>query len=86
MNMEIDSGATTGERTAADAILIRLREAGVRYLFANAGTDFASIVDRHAAKNLVLNLARARLTQEHRHKFGYGYNPRTTVCMTMEQP
>ena len=32
-------------RTAADAILIRLRQAGVSYLFANAGTDFASIVE-----------------------------------------
>lgn len=51
MNMEIDTGATTGERTAADAILIRLREAGVRYLFANAGTDFASIVESMASED-----------------------------------
>jgi acetolactate synthase-1/2/3 large subunit len=36
------------ERTAADAVLTRLRDAGVRYLFANAGTDFASIVESMA--------------------------------------
>lgn len=35
-------------RTAADAILTRLRKAGVRYLFANAGTDFASIIESMA--------------------------------------
>ena len=46
MNMEIDN--RTGERTASDAILTRLRQAGVRYLFANAGTDFASIVESMA--------------------------------------
>jgi acetolactate synthase-1/2/3 large subunit len=38
-------------RTAADAILTRLRDAGVRYLFANAGTDFASIVESMASSN-----------------------------------
>ena len=49
MNMEIDTGSTSSDRTAADAILIRLRQAGVRYLFANAGTDFASIVESMAS-------------------------------------
>ena len=48
MNMEIDTCAKSEQRTAADAILIRLRQAGVRYLFANAGTDFASIVESMA--------------------------------------
>ena len=49
MNMEIDTGSTSSDRTAADAILIRLRQAGVRYLFANAGPDFASIVESMAS-------------------------------------
>lgn len=46
MNMEIDD--RTGERTASDVILTRLRQAGVSYLFANAGTDFAPIVESMA--------------------------------------
>lgn len=46
MNMEIDK--RMDGRTASDAILTRLREAGVRYLFANAGTDFASVVESMA--------------------------------------
>jgi len=50
MNMEIDTCAKSEQRTAADAILIRLRQAGVRYLFANAGTDFASIVESMAGE------------------------------------
>lgn len=46
MDTNIDSRATAAtERTAAEAILTRLRQAGVTYLFANAGTDFASIVE-----------------------------------------
>ncbi len=50
MNTDIESRASiTEERTAADAILTRLRDAGVRYLFANAGTDFASIVESMAS-------------------------------------
>ncbi|MBM86374.1 MAG: hypothetical protein CMM47_10180 [Rhodospirillaceae bacterium] len=49
MNTRNDAGTTSGSRTVSDAILIRLREAGVRYLFANAGTDFASIVESMAS-------------------------------------
>ena len=44
MNLETEIGDTQKQCNAADAILIRLRQSGVRYLFANAGTDFASIV------------------------------------------
>ena len=40
---------SAGARTAADEILSRLKQAGVCYLFANAGTDFASIVESLAA-------------------------------------
>ena len=45
MKLESETGYMPKQRNAADAILIRLRQAGVRYLFANAGTDFASIVE-----------------------------------------
>lgn len=50
MNMEIDSRTAADRRTASDALLTRLRQAGIRYLFANAGTDFASIVESMAGR------------------------------------
>ena len=34
---------------AAEAVLMRLRRNGVEYLFANAGTDFAPIIEGYAA-------------------------------------
>ncbi len=42
---EVDSPA---DQTAADALLMRLRQNGVEYLFANAGTDFAPIIESYA--------------------------------------
>ncbi len=50
MDLESEVGDAPEHRNAADAILIRLRQAGVRYLFANAGTDFSSIVESLAGE------------------------------------
>ncbi len=52
MNTDLEYRTSVStERTASDAILTRLRDAGVRYLFANAGTDFASIVESMAGSD-----------------------------------
>jgi acetolactate synthase-1/2/3 large subunit len=45
MDRENETKNDDQSRTVADAILVRLREVGVRYLFANAGTDFAPVVE-----------------------------------------
>ena len=44
---DLDSGALSP--SAAEALLVRLKRNGVDYLFANAGTDFAPIVEGYAA-------------------------------------
>ncbi|MEM8686767.1 MAG: thiamine pyrophosphate-requiring protein [Pseudomonadota bacterium] len=41
--------------TAAEAVLVRLKQHGIDYLFANAGTDFAPIIETYA-KNLETGL------------------------------
>ncbi len=34
--------------TAAEAVLVRLKQHGIDYLFANAGTDFAPLIETYA--------------------------------------
>ncbi|MGH8151050.1 MAG: thiamine pyrophosphate-binding protein, partial [Steroidobacteraceae bacterium] len=46
-----DAGRDLTARTAAEAFLAALARRGVEYLYVNAGTDFASVVEAYARRN-----------------------------------
>ena len=62
--------AVSSQQTAAEAYLTRLAERGIDYVFANAGTDFAPIVEalsHSPGSNRALSEVHDRAARERRH-------------------